>query len=200
MATLVIKSPGFEQRNIHFRLGLNRMGRSPEAEFTIEHPTISAIHCALEFRDGALRVRDCGSTNGTFVDGKRVLEATLSAGQILRLGDVELVVENAEVTIAIPKFDVPVPAPPVFRADGVMMCRRHEEVPATHRCTHCREVLCDACVHHLRRSRGKLLLLCPLCSHPCTPIAPESRQKKTIVGFLLKTVKMPFLRQPRSRD
>ena len=71
-----------------------------------------------------IRVRDCSSTNGTFLEGEPVLEAVLAAGQILRLGDVELLVENADVTVAIPKFEVPVPAPPVVLRDGSMILAR----------------------------------------------------------------------------
>jgi pSer/pThr/pTyr-binding forkhead associated (FHA) protein len=139
-------------------------------------------------------VRDCDSTNGIFVDGGQVQEAKLSAGQTLRVGDVELRVENTEVTIAIPKFDVPRPAPPVVLSDGSLICPRHPQAAATHQCTHCREVLCDDCVHRLRRRGGKVLKLCPICSHSCAPIGGEQKKKKSLLQFLQKTVKLPFLR------
>ena len=47
MAKLVITSPGFKNQVIYLKLGKNRFGRSPECDFTIEHPTISATHCEL---------------------------------------------------------------------------------------------------------------------------------------------------------
>jgi hypothetical protein len=81
--------------------------------------------------------------------------------------------------------------------DGTILCRRHPEARATHRCTHCHELLCDTCVHRLRRKGGKTLKLCALCSHECVPIGPEKRKKKSFLGMLSKTIKLPFLRNKK---
>lgn len=195
MARLVIKSAEFGNRVIELNLGTNRFGRSPENAVQIEHPTVSATHCEIVLADGGVVVRDCGSANGTYVDAQRIEEAKLSAGQTLRLGEIELLVETTDVTIAIPQFDMPRPAPPVVLTDGSLICPRHPKARATHQCTLCREVLCDACVHHLRRRGGKLMKLCPLCSHPCLPLGAEKRKKKLFFGLWRKTVKLPFLKR-----
>jgi len=192
MATLLIKSDGFGDRVIELKLGVNRFGRGPGNDFQIEHGTVSASHCQILLGGEGIRVRDCASTNGTFIEGRAIREATLSSGQTLRLGDVEFLVENAEVTVAIPKFDAPRPAPPVVLGDGSLLCPRHPQARVTHQCTHCREVLCDECVHRLRRKGGKTLKLCPLCSHKCQPIAREKRKKKFFARLFRKTVKLPF--------
>lgn len=194
MARLVIQSPGFDNQVINLNLGVNRFGRSQGNDFIIEHATISSKHCEIALGDGQVTVRDCGSTNGTYVNGQPVMEAKLTAGHILRLGDVDFLVESTDVKIAIPKFEGPRPAPPVVLTDGTLVCPRHKHARATHQCTHCREVLCDECVHRLRRRGGKLLKLCPLCSHPCEPIGGEKKRKKTFLGFLHRTVKLPFIR------
>ena len=173
------------------------MGRDPENDFPIEHPTVSASHCEIVLSNEGVIVRDCASSNGTFVGGERIEEARLSAGQTVHLGEVELLVETTEVTIAIPKFDVPRPAPPVVMSDGSLICPRHPRARATHQCTHCKEVLCDACVRRLRRRGGKLLKFCPLCSHPCEPIGGEKRKKKSLLGIFRKTVKLPFFNRPK---
>jgi pSer/pThr/pTyr-binding forkhead associated (FHA) protein len=192
MARLLIKSAGFGDRVIELRLGVNRFGRSPANDFQIEHPTISADHCQILLRGDGILVRDCASTNGTFIEGRPIGEARLSTGQTLRLGDIEFLVESTEVTVAIPKFDVPRPAPPVVLRDGSLICPRHPEARVTHQCTHCREVMCDECVHRLRRRGGKTLKLCPLCSHKCQPLAGEKRKKNFLAGLFRKTVKLPF--------
>jgi hypothetical protein len=192
MATLVIKSVELGNRVIELNLGVNHFGRSSENDFHIEHPTVSAWHCEIVLTDDGVVVRDCGSANGTFVDGEQVKEAKLSAGQTLHLGEVELLVETTDLIIAIPSFDMARPAPPVVLADGSLICPRHPQAHATHQCTHCREVLCDACVHRLRRRGGKLMKLCPLCSHPCVLIGGETKKKKSLFGLWRKTVKLPF--------
>jgi hypothetical protein len=192
MARLVITSTGFGSRVIGLNLGVNRLGRSPKNDVQIEHPTVSATHGEIVLSDAGVVVRDCGSANGIYVDGQRIKEARLSAGQILHLGEVELLVETTEVTVAIPKFDVRRPAPPVVLADGSLICPRHPKARATHQCTHCREVLCDDCVHHLRRRGGKLMKFCPLCSHKCLPLGAEKRKKKSLLSLWRKTTKLPF--------
>ena len=104
MAKLLITSEGFKGKVIELNLGVNRFGRVQGNDFQIEHPTISGKHCEIVLGDGELIVRDCGSTNGTFIDGEPIGEAKLSTGQTLRLGDVEFFVETTSVNIAIPKF------------------------------------------------------------------------------------------------
>jgi pSer/pThr/pTyr-binding forkhead associated (FHA) protein len=200
MARLLIKSDGFGNQVIELKLGVNRFGRSAANDFQIEHPTVSAWHCELVLGGEGVTVRDCASTNGTFLEGRQVRQAKLRAGQTLRLGEVEFIVETTEVTIAIPKFELPRPAPPVVLSDGSLICPRHPEGRVTHQCTHCREVMCDDCVHRLRRRGGKVLKLCPLCSHKCLPIAGEKRKKKYFLGLLHKTVKLPFLGPKGPKD
>src|SRR5579872_2111122 len=101
MANLVIQSPGFNNQVINLNLGVNRFGRIPGNDFIIEHATISSKHCEIALSDGQVTVRDCGSTNGTFLNDQPVMEATLAEGQILRLGDVDFLVESTAVNIAI---------------------------------------------------------------------------------------------------
>jgi len=194
MAKLLITSEGFKGKVIELNLGVNRFGRVQGNDFQIEHPTISGKHCEIVLGDGELIVRDCGSTNGTFIDGEPIGEAKLSTGQTLRLGDVEFFVETTSVNIAIPKFEVPRPAPPVVLTDGSLVCPRHKQSRVTHQCTHCREVMCDACVHRLRRRGGKLLKLCPVCSNKVEAIGGGKRKKSSFLGFLQRTVKLPFIR------
>jgi pSer/pThr/pTyr-binding forkhead associated (FHA) protein len=65
------------------------VGRSREAELQVRDRQVSARHCtlAIEAGDGPVKITDLGSTNGTYVDGERVTEATLQDGQVLRLGE-----------------------------------------------------------------------------------------------------------------
>ncbi len=78
-------------------LGLEReVDRTPftigrqGADLTIADPSVSRIHATLTVEGGRFVLRDQRSTNGTFVDGERVDEATLTHGVKLRLGDTTL--------------------------------------------------------------------------------------------------------------
>ena len=53
--------------------------------------------------------------------------------------------------------------------------------------------MCDKCVHYMRRRGGKVLKLCPICSHKVELIGGEKKKKKSLLGMLHKTVKLPFL-------
>src|ERR1700733_2299948 len=112
MARLLIKTAGLENRTLELRLGANRIGRDPDCDFPIEHPTVSTIHCEVVVSADGVLLRDCDSTNGTFVNGDTIREAWLLPGQEIRLGDVELFVENTDVKVAIPQFERPRPKPP----------------------------------------------------------------------------------------
>src|SRR2546430_16244187 len=106
MATLLIKSEGFEGRVLKLKLGTNRLGRNPENDFQIEHSSVSAVHCEIDVVGDALIVRDCASTNGTFVDGERIVEGELSAGRSLRLGGGGLAPQTTRGGISIPRVPI----------------------------------------------------------------------------------------------
>jgi hypothetical protein len=200
MAKLVIQSPGFNNQVIYLNLGLNRFGRAPGNDFVIEHATISSKHCEVILTNAEVTVRDRGSTNGTFVNSQPISEARLKPGQILRLGDVDLLVESTEVTISIPQLKVERDAPSVVPIHGALQCARHPRSRVTHQCTHCRETMCDACLSLLRRRGGKLLKLCPLCSHAVEPLGGPKKRKNSFLRFLRSTVKLPFLRNAKEEE
>jgi pSer/pThr/pTyr-binding forkhead associated (FHA) protein len=194
MARLSVKTDGLNARLIDLKLGRNRIGRHPDNDFTIEHSTISSVHCEMILKDSGVTLRDMESTNGTFVNGERIREMELIPGQIVRLGDVELLVETTDAKIAIPAFSNPdLPAPPKVRKDGALFCSRHEHATVTHQCTACKEFMCEACVRRLRRKGGKkTLYLCPLCSGAVELIgAPAKTRKKSLLERMVgETVKM----------
>jgi pSer/pThr/pTyr-binding forkhead associated (FHA) protein len=71
---------------------IKTMGRSPGAEFVVDAAMVSRLHCRLTAGATELQVVDLESTNGTFVNGQRVTQATLKEGDTLGVGRVDLVV------------------------------------------------------------------------------------------------------------
>ena len=80
------------------------IGTSPACDLRLTDPEISRRHAALELERGALRVTDLDSTNGTYVDNVRVVEALLSGGETLAVGASLLRVERAvaQAPLALP--------------------------------------------------------------------------------------------------
>jgi len=194
MARLLIKTEGLGNQALELHLGVNRVGRDPDCELQINHSTISSLHCEIALSNDGVFLRDCDSTNGTFLNGDPVKEAWLLQGQELKLGDVELFVESIDAKILIPDLAPPeIPKPPVVLDNGEMICPRHADVMATYKCTHCQEIMCNACVHILRRKGGQAHFLCPICSHKCERIsAAESKKKRGFFDMLQKTVRLKF--------
>jgi len=78
-----------------FRLtpgAVKTVGRTPRAEFILDAALVSRLHCRLIAAADNLEVVDLRSTNGTFVNDKRVAKARLKSGDRLRIGRVELTV------------------------------------------------------------------------------------------------------------
>ncbi len=63
------------------------LGRSEEADIVIDDPYASEIHLRVGIQAGDLVVHDLGSTNGTYVNGRRVTVPTsLAKGDALQIG------------------------------------------------------------------------------------------------------------------
>jgi pSer/pThr/pTyr-binding forkhead associated (FHA) protein len=72
--------------------GIRTIGRATGADFIVDAPLVSRVHCRLTALPGGdLEVRDLNSTNGTFVNGERIENALLESGDRLKVGRVELV-------------------------------------------------------------------------------------------------------------
>lgn len=67
------------------------VGRGSDADLKVNDPGISRRH--IEFRvseDSGVSVHDLGSTNGVLVNGRRVQDATLTDGAVIRIGNTSM--------------------------------------------------------------------------------------------------------------
>src|SRR5437588_12928891 len=62
-----------------------RLGRNTGLSYTVYSSKVSKEHAEIICVGDEYRIRDLGSTNGTFVNGRRVLEAPLANGDIIHL-------------------------------------------------------------------------------------------------------------------
>ncbi len=69
------------------------VGRDPGAQIVVEDPEVSAAHVELRAVDQGVRVRDLGSTNGTFVGPFRVTEGIVRTPTAVTVGRTVIVVE-----------------------------------------------------------------------------------------------------------
>jgi EAL domain-containing protein (putative c-di-GMP-specific phosphodiesterase class I) len=77
-----------------------RIGRRSDAALTLPRATISGMHAELFTREEKLFLRDLGSTNGTFINGKRIsTETEVHEGDMLQFADLTLKVTCQTETV-----------------------------------------------------------------------------------------------------
>jgi len=74
--------------------GVTTAGRHDECQLRIKSSEVSRKHCQFFEKNGMLMVKDLGSANGTFLNGKKIEgQRVLEPGDELTLGPVKLKVE-----------------------------------------------------------------------------------------------------------
>jgi len=90
--TLVTYDSKGDRREIPINNGVSIIGRRPDCDLQVSKGLISRKHCRIIRRDDGFYVQDLGSTNGTFVNHERVMEAPIKAGDRLSLANVSFTV------------------------------------------------------------------------------------------------------------
>jgi pSer/pThr/pTyr-binding forkhead associated (FHA) protein len=69
------------------------VGREANCNVVVSHPSVSRRHAVIKRKQDVFFVVDQGSANGTFVDSKRIVDAALKDGCVLRFGSASFKVE-----------------------------------------------------------------------------------------------------------
>lgn len=69
------------------------LGRSEDCDIRVPILSVSRHHCEITIYEDGVGVKDLGSSNGTFVNGTRVNEAGVEAGDLLAIGPIGFVVQ-----------------------------------------------------------------------------------------------------------
>lgn len=117
MAKLVVLSAGLAGRSHELNVDKTTIGRVEDNTFQIAEPSVSSHHCEILLRGPEVVVKDLNSTNGTFINGEKISESVLKPGQVLRLGQIEIRLENGA------------PPPPPAQAPGAAA----SQAPASNR-------------------------------------------------------------------
>jgi adenylate cyclase len=72
------------------------VGRVASCDLAVQDPTVSRRHAELELAGAGVRVRDVGSTNGTYLDGVRIIDALATPGSRVAFGKVDFEVQVQE--------------------------------------------------------------------------------------------------------
>ncbi|MFC4010815.1 FHA domain-containing protein [Nonomuraea purpurea] len=89
---VIVQPPELRGRSFPVTEAPADIGRS--AELRIDSEELSRRHARIWLADGSTWITDCGSTNGTWVNGTRIRQPVrLAVGERVRMGDVEAVLQ-----------------------------------------------------------------------------------------------------------
>jgi len=90
---LVFFKPDGQRRDLPITRPTTVLGRGAECSMRIPVSQVSRQHCELSQNNGSIKLKDLGSSNGTYVNGKRVLESKIKAGDRVQIGPVMFTVQ-----------------------------------------------------------------------------------------------------------
>jgi general secretion pathway protein A len=109
LAKIVLSTDSKAVGELHLVPGRKVIGRTPDNDFQIDSKFISRHHCQLVTgSDGLTVIEDLNSTNGIVVRGKRVRRHTLRDGDVVTMGQHEILyVDDAARHLADTHDDLP---------------------------------------------------------------------------------------------
>lgn len=99
-----------------------KVGRSFDNDLTVSDDSVSGHHAEFFRRDGRWWIRDVQSSNGTYVNGRRIQESAVLKGDRINFGVAEFVFDGQK---PVPAATVPAATAPASSSRGVMKWRSY---------------------------------------------------------------------------
>jgi hypothetical protein len=134
-----ISYPGGTTHDVELPGSLAVLGRDPGCDIVLNDTKCSRRHAVVEDGPEGLVVRDTASANGVYVNGRKVDKAVLKAGDLVRLGEVQLkLVEQVGETVVMAPDDLELrtvaeirpPEPALPLSEALRVTPRPPERPA----------------------------------------------------------------------
>src|SRR5688500_12532366 len=77
------------------------IGAGEQCDFRLSDKSVSSVHAFLCLKGEGFMIKDLYSENGVFVNGKRVEEAFVFAGDTLTIGTISFSIEGIEEKVEI---------------------------------------------------------------------------------------------------
>jgi pSer/pThr/pTyr-binding forkhead associated (FHA) protein len=94
--TLILQKGGKSRQEIVVKAHRTTIGRKRSCNICIPALEVSRQHCEILIENGKVRLRDLGSSNGTWVNGVQVDEAELATGDTVAIGPVLFLVRISQ--------------------------------------------------------------------------------------------------------
>ncbi len=103
MGKIIVNRNAFRLDEIELEQGSMTVGRQPDNGLQLQDSSVSGQHAKIVTLFSASYVEDLGSTNGTFVNGKRIQKHALHHGDVVTIGNHQLLFESEEDAGSLPQ-------------------------------------------------------------------------------------------------
>ena len=119
MYTITVSEKGGQQSTFEFSTPEVTIGRMKGNDIVLPKGNVSKRHSRIFLRDGQFSIIDLGSTNGTYVNGRKITgEQSITDSDKVYIGDFILQVV-VELEAAVPPMPPPAPGPPEIDMMGI---------------------------------------------------------------------------------
>jgi pSer/pThr/pTyr-binding forkhead associated (FHA) protein len=90
---LVLLRKDGSTKNFPILSSITVIGRREDCDLCIPLMVVSKRHCQLSIEQNELNIKDLGSSNGTFINGRKIEEAVINPGDHIQIGPVSFAVQ-----------------------------------------------------------------------------------------------------------
>ena len=101
--SLVLFKKDGSQKTFSLPSAITVIGRRHDCDLCIPLMVVSRRHCQLNYNNEALKIRDLGSRAGTLLNGKPIDEATVRAGDYIKVGNARIPYDPEVLAKAVKK-------------------------------------------------------------------------------------------------
>jgi pSer/pThr/pTyr-binding forkhead associated (FHA) protein len=99
MATLHLKFKESVIEELPLKSGITTIGRAENNDIHIDNLSVSGNHARIISKDNTFTIEDLGSTNGTYIDNKRIIRQKLVHNSVITIGKHSLIFLDADTTL-----------------------------------------------------------------------------------------------------
>lgn len=100
---LVLMDSGSVVKKLAIKDGSYIIGRSDDVDLVISSKDVSRRHAKVMYNGNDFTIEDLESTNGTFVNGKRITKGTLQIGDEILIGDYKIFLDDGSSPLSCPE-------------------------------------------------------------------------------------------------
>lgn len=105
MAKLIISKPSGGKEDLPLVKPKYSLGRLSDNDVVLNDPDVSRHHCLLQLLNDEYAIEDLDSSNGTYLNSKKITRATLRHGDRIKVGHHTLSFQADDVSISMPQSD-----------------------------------------------------------------------------------------------